>query len=387
MALTTDPPKDRKGRKAVPAHPLRAAEFFAGMGLVGVALENAGCSIVYANDIEPMKEAIYADNFDGDTFELGDIRDVAGETMPDLDIATASFPCTDLSLAGGRKGLAGTQSGMFWEFARILDEMDDRRPDTVMLENVPSFASSHGGDDLRAAIQRLNDLGYWCDMLVVNAKHFVPQSRPRLFIIASKHQLEGADDWGPNELRPKWMRAFVEKHPTLKLQARPVRLPIRQVKTLADIVERLPRDHHRWWEAERVVRFQEQLSPIQEQRLEAMRTSDELRWATAYRRTRNGKPAWEIRADAISGCLRTARGGSSKQALVEAGRGEVRIRWMTPLEYGRLQGVPESFKFDAVSDNQALFAFGDAVCVPVIEWLLKDYVVPLAAGALSSGGS
>lgn len=356
------------------------------MGLVGVALEKVGCTIVYANDVEPMKQAIYAANFDEGAFELGDIRSLSGATMPDLDLATASFPCTDLSLAGGRKGLAGDQSGMFWEFARVILEMGDRRPRTVLLENVPGFASSRDGADFRAALACLNELGYWCDVLVVNARHFVAQSRPRLFIVASDRRLSGVSDWTPSELRPKWILAFVEANPRLRLHAYPLRLPVRSTASLADVVERLPRTHERWWEPERVQRFLEQLSPLQEQRLSSLRASSRRCWATAYRRTRNGKTAWEIRSDNISGCLRTARGGSSKQALVEAGRGLVRVRWMTPREYGRLQGVPEHYRFNAVTDTQALYAFGDAVCVPVIEWLLRDYVVPLASGALSSGG-
>ena len=72
---------------------------------------------------------------------------------------------------------------MFWEFARVLKEMGKRRPSVIMLENVPGFATSQGGRDLRDAIARLNELGYTCDVLAVNASHFVPQSRLRMFII------------------------------------------------------------------------------------------------------------------------------------------------------------------------------------------------------------
>lgn len=110
-----------------------------------------------------------------------------------------------------------------------------------------------------------------------------------------------------------------------------------------------------------------------------MKQLPKTHWATAYRRTRRGKATWEIRADEIAGCLRTARGGSSKQALVEAGRGNVRIRWMTPREYARLQGASD-YKTDAVTENQALFGLGDAVCVPVISWIARDYLRPLLEG-------
>ena len=122
----------------------RAAEFFAGIGLVRQALEDVGFSVVFANDIEETKRDMYAANFDASEFVSGDVRDVCGKDVPDIELATASFPCTDLSLAGNRAGLVGVQSSMFWEFARILDEMGHRRPKTALLENVPSFATSMG---------------------------------------------------------------------------------------------------------------------------------------------------------------------------------------------------------------------------------------------------
>ena len=125
--------------------PLRAAEFFAGIGLVRMALQRAGIDVVWANDIEPIKERIYSENFGTADFRLGDVRQLRGSDLPDVDVATASFPCTDLSLAGWRRGLAGSGSGMFWEFARVLWEMGDRRPQAILLENVPGFVTSHGG--------------------------------------------------------------------------------------------------------------------------------------------------------------------------------------------------------------------------------------------------
>lgn len=88
---------------------------------------------------------------------------------------------------------------------------------------------------------------------------------------------------------------------------------------------------------------------------------------------------WEIRSDDIAGCLRTARGGSSRQAVVEAAANSVRVRWMTPREYARLQGAPEEFDYSAVTEIQALSGFGDAVSVPVISWLAENALRPAIA--------
>ena len=75
--------------------------------------------------------------------------------------------------------------------------------------------------------------------------------------------------------------------------------------------------------------------------------------------------------------MRTPRGGSSRQILVRMGRGEVSARFLTPRECARLQGVPDDFRI-SVSKSRALFGFGDAVCVPVIEWIARHYLNPVA---------
>jgi len=357
--------------------PLRAAEFFAGIGLVRMALERAGIEVVWANDIEPIKERMYSENFGSADFHLGDVRHLKGADLPDIDLATASFPCTDLSLAGWRRGLAGSDSGMIWEFARVLEEMSDRRPSAILLENVPGFATSHGGADLRVAIERLNELGYWCDLLQIDARHFVPQSRPRMFVVGTFDRL-AEPAVRPDGVRPRHLVDFMTKNADLMLQSPGLPALTRVDGELASAVELFSDDAAVWWDAARTQRFLSSLAPLQKERLDILRNAGMVTWRTAYRRTRAGVAVWEVRADSIAGCLRTARGGSSKQAVVEAGRGEVRVRWMTAREYARLQGVPDTFRFDSVSDNQAMFGFGDAVCVPAVEWVARNYLSAMA---------
>lgn len=360
-------------------HPT-VGEFFAGIGLVGIALEQEGCRVVFANDIDPMKQRLFSENCDPRVLVPGDIRDITGSDIPDIDIATASFPCTDLSLAGNRAGLTGRQSGMFWEFARVLDEMGLRRPPVVLLENVVGFSSSNGRRDLKSAMKRLNSLGYWCDMLVADARWFVPQSRPRVFIVGSQAELLHPNGWTCNdEIRPPWFATFVRHNPDLMMHALPLAKPAETRSPVSSVVERMSAGDARWWGHERLDRFLNSLSPVQSERLERLRKGSVLKWRTAYRRTRQGRPVWEIRADEIAGCLRTARGGSSKQAVVQAGRGQVRVRWMTPLEYARLQGAPD-FKFESANESAAYFGFGDAVCVPVVAWIAREYLIPLVKG-------
>jgi DNA (cytosine-5)-methyltransferase 1 len=111
------------------------------------------------------------------------------------------------------------------------------------------------------------------------------------------------------------------------------------------------------------------------ERVELLRRASEWTVGTIYRRVRAGSSKSEIRTDGLAGCLRTPRGGSSKQIVFVVGRGNIRMRWMTPREYARLQGCPD-FPIN-VARNDALFGFGDAVCVPVIDWIARNVLSQL----------
>lgn len=389
-------PADGQSRKP------RVAEFFAGIGLVRMALEEAGFEVVFANDVDAKKREMYALNFGGAEFALADIKSIRESDVPDVDLATASFPCTDLSLAGSRAGLRGRESGLVGEFLRVLREMGARRPAAVMIENVPGFGSSNAGADFRDTLVGLNELGYACDAALLDARRFVPQSRPRLFLIGALNPPSHPPPWnggrdeflaspldrGEGEwaalapsarptLRPSWLSRVVGADGSLRMFSLPVPAPPEEAATsLDDVVEEFPSEDGVWWGRERLGAFLASLSPINTARAAALREDSGLTHATAYRRTRGGRSVWEIRGDRISGCLRTTRGGSSKQAVVEGGSGSLRVRWMTAREYARLQGAPD-FDFGGATESQASFAMGDAVCVPVVRWLASHYLQPL----------
>lgn len=359
-----------------------AIEFFAGIGLARIGLELAGFDVKWSNDFEADKQSMYAAHFKDEpsehSFVLGDIGDVSAKDLPaGASIAWASSPCTDLSLAGARAGLAGKSSGTFYEFTRILGEMDER-PEVVVLENVTGLATSHGGDDLAAAVRAFNDLGYSVDVLTLDARRFVPQSRPRIFLVGALTPPADAAD-APSDLRPDWLQA-VFKDPTLKThRAKLPAPPAPKVDGFGRVVEKMSLQDERWWDAERTASFVASLSPMQVERVEVMRKAKAVSHRTAYRRTRGGVAVWEVRPDDIAGCLRTARGGSSKQAVVRLGGGSLKARWMTPLEYARLMGA-EDYNFSGARTNQAMFGFGDAVAVPAVAWLGEHYLMPLVRG-------
>ncbi|MDU6150947.1 MAG: DNA (cytosine-5-)-methyltransferase [Actinomyces urogenitalis] len=363
----------------------RVLEFFAGIGLARMGLERAGFRVAWANDYEPDKKAMYEAQFgrtcDHD-YALGDVALVEADQLPrNISLAWASSPCTDLSLAGARAGLAGAESGTFWHFIRLLKDLGEERPPVAVLENVVGLATSRGGEDLAAAVRAFNTLGYSVDVLALDARRFVPQSRPRLFLVAAQNP--PVDVAEPNsELRPDWLQAVYGDKSLRTHRAALPNLPAPLTSGLGELMENIPLGDDRWWDEERTARFLDSLSIAQRERVNAMRRTSGVKYRTAYRRTRKGVAVWEVRPDDISGCLRTARGGSSKQAVVRMGNKRLQVRWMTPREYARLMGAGD-YDLSAARNNQALFGFGDAVAVPAVQWLGENYLMPLVRGAFN----
>jgi DNA (cytosine-5)-methyltransferase 1 len=146
---------------------------------------------------------------------------------------------------------------------------------------------------------------------------------------------------------------------------------------LADIVEDVPLNSELWWSQERCEYLLNQMSDKHRKEAERMMAGSQRTYGTVFRRVRNGRSMGELRTDGIAGCLRTPRGGSGRQILFCAGKGEYRVRLLTPRECARLMGA-NGYKIN-VPLNQALFGFGDAVCVPVIRWIAEHYLNPSLA--------
>lgn len=361
-------------------YPPTVAEFFAGIGLMRLGLEQQGWTVVFANDIDPRKQEMYEAHFKDatDHFVLGDVHKLPVECVPTVTLATASFPCNDLSLAGSREGLRGKESSAFWGFVRILREMGERRPPLILLENVAGFLSSHGGKDMEQALTALNALGYAVDVLMLDAARFVPQSRLRLFVVGVlERDLVEADSrslsgFFESEVRPKAVVDFISTHPAIHWKLRDLPPPPRTHQRLERILEALSDAAPEWWSRERADYLLGQMSARHRQVANAMIAGPEISYGTVFRRVRNGKSMAELRTDGLAGCLRTPRGGSGRQILFCAGRGGFSVRLLTPRECARLMGA-DDYLIKA-SSNQALFGFGDAVCVPVIAWIAEHYL-------------
>jgi DNA (cytosine-5)-methyltransferase 1 len=354
--------------RAVPSKTF--AEFFAGIGLMRCALERHGWTAAYANDIDPKKLEMYRAHF-GDGFDLRDIHQVPARAIPRVTLATASFPCNDLSLAGARGGLDGKQSGAFWGLMTLLDGMRSRRPPLVLIENVPGFLTSHRGRDFEQALLALNRLGYAVDTFLLDAAHFVPQSRQRLFVVGRRIGAPESAEWSATDVRPQSLVDFIHAHPQIRWSIRNLPPQPSSKLRLADSLE----DGGEWWNPDRSRYLLDQMSPRHRAVAEEMIAGQRWSYGTVFRRMRNGKSTAELRTDGIAGCLRTPRGGSGRQILFKAGKGGYFARLLTPRECARLMGA-DDYQISG-SSNQALFGFGDAVCVPVVEWIAEHYLNPV----------
>ncbi len=362
----------------------RAVEYFAGIGLNRIALENAGWEVVFANDISGNKYKIYQTFFDDaeSKYRVKNIYDLDPAEIPKADLAVSSFPCIDLSLAGSRKGIHGNHSGAFWGLVKILKAQGENSPRIILLENVPGWLSSNKGKDFFAVINAMNELGYSCDAFVLDALRFTPQSRKRVFVVGIKGSRSVFDEKKllarEGELLSKRLRNLIQDNKdarwiTLDIPSLP---SIKESGLAKDVIERQRLVSKKWWTEEKVEHHVSMMAENHLKILSQRRDKKSWTYRTFSRRMRVGKQKVEIRNKDTAGCLRAATGGSSRQFVVALGFGKVKMRNMTAREYARLQGVPESYPLNG-NENLEIHAFGDAVCVPAVAWILENIVNPV----------
>lgn len=356
-------------------------EFFAGGGMVRAGL-GAGWDCLFANDFDAKKAASYTRNWGDAEMRVADIHDLSAADLPGrADLMWGSFPCQDLSLAGAGKGLDGTRSGAFYAFWRLIGELGPRAPKIVAVENVVGALTSNNGADFRAMIETFVAHGYRPGAYVINADLFVPQSRPRLFIIGVQgDSFEGA----PAE--PFHSKALVRAVETLptdltnQMAWRPLPLPPLKNIAFADLIEDDP-DSVTWHSGAETQRLLSLMAPLHRAKVKAAQQCGRRSVGCIYRRTRRdakGRKAQraEVRFDDVAGCLRTPSGGSSRQTLLIVEGASIRSRLVSARETARLMGLVDSYILPE-RYNDAYHLTGDGVVVPVIRHLAEHLFEPI----------
>jgi DNA (cytosine-5)-methyltransferase 1 len=366
-------------------------EFFAGGGMARLGLGERNWECTFANDICEKKAASYRAAFrPAKELKVADIGSLTTRDLPGhAALAWASFPCQDLSLAGNGAGLNGERSGTFKPFWKLIEHLkeEDRAPQVVALENVTGAITSHEGRDFQTILKLMIKAEYRVGALVIDAVHFLPHSRPRLFIIGVRRNISiphklisqiPLEPWHSTALRTAFAQcpqAIRQNYVWWKLPK-----PPRRSASLPDLIQANP-EGIKWNSDEETTRLMNMMSERNLHKVETALATGKKHIGTIYKRIRpdgNGGKSQraELRIDGIAGCLRTPVGGSSRQTILIIEPKGIRSRLLAPREAARLMGVRDKYPVPE-KYNDAYHLFGDGVAVPVANWLSRHLLMPL----------
>lgn len=322
----------------------KSIDLFAGIGGIRLGFENAfkhKIKTVYASEIDKKAVETYKLNFDDNLLVSNDITKQDEKTIPNFDICLAGFPCQAFSIAGNKKGFLDDYKGLsrgtlFFDVARICEF---HKPKVIFCENVKGLKNHDRGKTFSIIKGRLEEIGYTVFSQILNSKDFgVPQNRERIYIVAFRNDIAPNDFSFPNGTD--------------------------NTKVIADIIEK-------------------DLVP-------AKYYLSETYWQTLVRHKERHKNkgngfGYEIRDwNNIAGAIVCGGMGRERNLLVDKRqtnlvpstniKGDINkygIRKMTPREWARLQGFPETFKLE-VADTHLYKQFGNSVTVPVIEAIAEN---------------
>ncbi|WP_041453206.1 DNA cytosine methyltransferase [Alteromonas naphthalenivorans] len=356
-------------------------EFFAGGGMARAGLDS-GWKCLFANDFDYKKVNTYKKNWGNETIVQSDIKTLqCSDLKGAADLVWASFPCQDLSLAGGGAGLRGERSGTFWPFWDLMKSLvkEKRPPKIIALENVCGALTSHDGSDFSAICSALSESDYSFGALVVDAALFLPHSRPRLFIIAVHKDCEIPDNLTLSHSQKSFhTKQLIKAHDLLSEREKSnwiwwsVPLPTINVSKFIDIIEEDSKVD-KWDSPEKTSELLQMMSDVNLQKVEDAKRSGIRKVGTLYKRTRkdsegNKVQRSEVRFDDIAGCLRTPSGGSSRQSILIVEGENIRSRLISIRETARLMGLPDSYVLPE-NYNEGYHLTGDGVAVPVVRHL------------------
>lgn len=349
-----------------------------------------GWDCLFANDFDRKKSQTYIENWGDAELKTADVRYLTAEDLPGVaDLAWASFPCQDLSLAGSGAGLKGERSGSFWPFWALIEELVavNRRPKIITLENVCGALTSHSGKDFATICSAFYRTGYRFGAIVIDASLFVPQSRQRLFIVAVSQEVGlpcevttggPPQPWHTKAVRIAYENLSQEVQREWLWWSLPV--PQRRGTGLLDLIEDKPGDVD-WFSREETDRILSMMSDVNRDKVSAAQHAGRRIVGCVYKRTRvdeSGRKVQraEVRFDNMSGCLRTPAGGSSRQLIVAVDGSQIRMRLVSGRETARLMGLPDDYKLPG-NYNEAYHLTGDGVVVPVVRHLAEHVFEPI----------
>ena len=380
---------------------LKYYEFFAGVGMARAGL-GGKWQCLFANDCDQLKRNAYSANWAGENFDPRDVTEIkAGDLEGRADLAWASFPCQDLSQAGSKAGIgkadgtAATRSGAVWPFLQIIRGLaeEGRHPPLLALENVVGLLNANGGDEFRTLCGALNEIGYRFGAVVADASHFVPQSRPRVFIVAVRREVPIPAALQSDLPQSPW-------HSQTLLRARAGLLPEDAASwvwwspgvppaakdfELEEIIDLS--DEAKWNTDDATKRLIAMMSESHLNRLSAAKAERRPVIGSLYLRMRPNGDGGNVQRAEIAfgstlGCLRTPKGGASRPRIIVVHGDHVRTRLLSVDEAALLMGLNEDFLLPKTY-NESFRLIGDGVVPAVVRFLSDMLLEPLAKHARS----
>lgn len=306
---------------------IAVGSMFAGIGGICYAFRQNGCKLIWANEIDKYACKTYRLNFGDEYLVEGDIQKETTDSIPDMDILTAGFPCQAFSSVGLLQGFEDPRGNLFFETIRVIKA---KMPRVVFFENVANLIKHDNGNTFKVIMESLETLNYHVTYQVMNAKEYgnIPQQRNRIYIVAFRRQ----DDYD-----------------RFRFPA-----PIPLTRTAFDFLEKEKQpekyymDGHRMWN----------------RMMEYMTDRDRI-----YRFT-----DWGLSRGMSGICPTLLAAMGSRFERIPFFYDDYSVRLLTPRECARLQGFPDSYLLPETNEKQVYKQIGNSVCVPVVDRIVKCIV-------------
>ena len=340
---------------------ITVGSLFAGVGGFDLGMERAGMRPAWQVEIDPHARAVLARHWP-EARQLEDVRKVGAHNLQPVDVIVGGFPCQDLSVAGNRAGLAGHRSGLFYEMLRVINEL---KPGLVIWENVPGLLSSDGGRDFARVLHSLGGIGYHGAWRILNAQYFgVPQRRRRVFGCFT-----GSDTGAIAGSEILAIANGMQRDSAEGGGQRPAAAGAAAGGAGAEGGGSVVFKGHQ--EGIRIVGNGERLSPTLDTYHNVRAKVFQSRYFT---RGEGGPPS-----DVVPALAANSRQNDTAAKVLAAAA----VRRLTPTECERLQGFPDGWTAGQ-ADAHRYRQMGNAVCVPVVEWIGRRAVAWLEGRRLEA---
>ena len=301
---------------------MKVASFFAGVGGIDLAFEQAGFEVIWANEIDKDACTTYRNNFKSQLIE-GDIYKIKAKDIPDFDVMVGGFPCQAFSVAGYRKGFKDHRGNLFFELERIFKE---KKPAVVFLENVKNLVGHDHGNTFQVILSHLQDAGYHVKYKVLNSCEYgnLPQNRERIYIVG-----------------------FLSKEAYKEFEFPD---PVKLTKKISSCIDFNAKQDEKFYYTSEKCGFYDELK----RDMKSMNTL--YQWRRVYVRENKSNVCPTLTANMGTG------GHNVPLVLTKDG-----IRKLTPRECFNFMGFPASYKLPEMAQSHLYKQAGNSVVVPVIK--------------------